>query len=109
MASSIVLIVDGVLIRDDQGIIAGIRQMAQAIQQASAATLTKAESLMSELSIALDTMKASVDMFIADVETLLTQPSPDIQAALTKLGEMKTSVDAADADVRGALNPEPTP
>lgn len=107
--SSIVLIVDGVLIRDDTGVIAGIRQMALAIQQASVATLTKAEALMSELSNALDAMKMSVDLFIADVETLLTQPSPDVQAALGKLGEMKTAIDAADAEVRGALLPPPTP
>ena len=107
MDSNIVLIVDGVLIRDDNGVIAGIRQMALAIQQASMATITKAEALMSELSNALDAMKASVDMFIADVEQLLTQPNPDISAALTRLGEMKTAVDAADGDVRGALLPSP--
>lgn len=101
------LIVDGALIRDDNGVIAGIRQMALAIQQASMATITKTEALMSELSNALDAMKASVDMFIADVEQLLTQPNPDISAALTRLGEMKTAVDAADSDVRGALLPTP--
>lgn len=95
---NIVLIVNGVLVRDDAGIIENIQQKVHHLMDAGA-----------DLSQAIADFQGSITTLIDDVEALLTQPQPNIQAAVAALQGMKTQVDTEAAKVQGVLNPPATP
>lgn len=95
---NIVLIVNGVLVRDDAGILETILQKVHSLMDAGA-----------DLSQAITEFQSSITTLIEDVEALLTQPQPNLQAAVDALHAMKTQVDAEAAKVQDVLNPPPTP
>ena len=98
VGGNIILIVNGMLIRDDAHIIATIAQKARAIMDSG--------QLLSE---AVSGMQSSIATFVQEVEDLLTQPQPDITAAVDALHTMQTSVDAEAQKVHDAVNPPATP
>ena len=107
--AQLLLIVDGVLVRDDSQMIMRLRAKIAAVQARAQSISTQSEALMSELSTALDSLQASLDTLVTEVEDLLTAPNPDIALALGRLGTMKTSIDAEVQRIRDAEQPPPTP
>jgi L-rhamnose isomerase len=97
VGGNIVLIVNGILIRDDAHVIATILQKAKAIMDSG--------QLLAD---AVSAMQTSIAAFVTDVEDLLTQPQPDIAAAVDALHAMQTAVDAEAQKVLNAVHP-PTP
>jgi len=95
---NIVLIVDGVLIRDDAQVILTIHEKAQRLMDTA-----------QELNQAIQGFTTSIHTFINDVEQLLTQPQPDIQAAVASLNTMRDEVDAEAAKVQAVLHPDVPP
>jgi methyl-accepting chemotaxis protein len=61
------------------------------------------------LTQAVNDLNASIAMAITEVEQLLTQPSPDVTAAVQALGDMKANLDAETQKVHDANNPPATP
>jgi len=95
---NIVLIVNGVLIRDDANVILTIHQKAHQLMDTAG-----------QLTQAIEGFTTSIHTFINDVEQLLTQPQPDIQAAVNALNTMRDEVDAEAAKVHTVLNPDQPP
>jgi hypothetical protein len=111
--SRIVLMVDGVLVRDDANTIAGIRERLQAVLGIIPLVQQRLEVLMSEISDALDGLQADLNTLFTEVEELLTQPNPDIAAALMTIGSMRTAVqgkvDEINQSQSGGTEPPPAP
>ena len=90
--SSILLIVDGAVLRDDAHIIDGIRSRLEAMMGRMSAIVQQVGGLMSEISDALDGLQADLNTLFNEVEELLTQPNPDIAAALQRISTMRAAV-----------------
>jgi len=95
---NIVLIVNGVLIRDDANVILTIHQKALQLMDTAG-----------QLTQAIEGFSTSIHTFITDVEQLLTQPQPDILAAVNALNTMRDEVDAQEAKVKAVLTPAEPP
>jgi ABC-type transporter Mla subunit MlaD len=104
---TIVLIVDGAVLRDDLAIVPRIVDQLATLQGAHAATVRDLEGLMSMLSDAMEVFKGKLDTLVADVTALLTQPNPDVQNAVTQLQAFGAEVDQLDAAVKTAETPTP--
>jgi hypothetical protein len=109
--SRIVLMVDGVLVRDDASTIAGIRERLQAVLGVIPIVHQRIGILMSEISDALDGLQTDLNTLFTEVEELLTQPNPDVAAALERIGSMRsavqTKVDEINQAQAGGTEPPP--
>ncbi len=94
----ITLIVDGRLLRDDGGIFTTLRENMEALMEDA-----------SGLAAAIDDFRASIQGLLTQVEELLTQPEPDLVAAIDALHDMQVAVDLEAEKVREKLHPDEPP
>ncbi len=96
--AQLTLIVDGRLLRDDGGIFTTLRENMEALMEDA-----------SGLAAAIDDFRASIQGLLTQVEELLTQPEPDLVAAIDALHDMQVAVDLEAEKVREKLHPDEPP
>jgi ABC-type transporter Mla subunit MlaD len=94
--ASIVLIVNGVILRDDPGMVSSLLDRLRGIMEQ-----------VDQLGQIVSDLASSVGELVSDITTLLQQPMPDIAGAVNALQALKQQVDDADAAIEAVIHPTP--
>jgi hypothetical protein len=112
MAGEIVLLVDGKVVRDDNGVIAGLYTDGVRLQSTVQEIRLRMAEQQDALNMSVDRLIEVVNDYVADVRARLSEPVPDVAGAITRLDALSAAVATADTEVQPPPpppEPEPTP